>query len=159
MIRSICDLCDDHPDLVQVAQPVLQHYGARRTFHGRIATLRCFEDNALLKATLQTPGAGQVLVVDGGGSLRHALFGDKLAAFTIENGWAGVVINGAVRDVETLAKLPVAVRALGVIPLRPARAGLGVRDLPVSFAGVTFTPGQWLYGDENGVIVSASELS
>lgn len=158
MIRSICDLCDDFPDLVQVAQPLFRHFGAKRAFHGPIATLSCFEDNALLKATLQTPGLGRVMVIDGGGSLRHALFGDKLAAFAIEYGWAGVVVHGAVRDVETLATLPVAVRALGVIPLRPARTGAGVRDLTVSFAGVTFTPGHWLYADENGMIVSAQQL-
>jgi regulator of ribonuclease activity A len=158
MTRSICDLCDDHPDLVRVVGPVFRHFGLRRAFSGPIATLSCFEDNALLKATLQAPGQGRVLVVDGGGSLRCALFGDKLAAFAVENDWAGLVVHGAVRDVEVIATMPVAVRALAVVPLRPGRTGAGERDVPVSFAGVTFTPGHWAYADENGIILSAASI-
>ncbi|MCU0757637.1 MAG: ribonuclease E activity regulator RraA [Steroidobacteraceae bacterium] len=157
--RSLPDLCDAHADLVQVAEPLFRDFGARRAFHGPIRTIKCHEDNALARATLQTPGAGHVLVVDGGGSLRHALVGDKLGALMLENGWAGVVVYGAVRDVEVLATMPVAVRAVGVIPRPPQKKGLGELDVPVRFAGVTFTPGHWLYADENGLLVSATPLA
>ena len=99
------------------------------------------------------------MVVDGGGSLRRALFGDKLGALLVENGWAGIIINGAVRDVEMLAQMPLAARALNVCPTRPQQHGTGERGIVVRFAGVTFRPGDWLYADENGFLVSASELS
>ena len=159
MTRSTCDLCDDHPGLVQVAQPLLRHFGLKAAFHGPIATVRCFEDNALLKSTLQQPGEGRVMVVDGGGSLRTALFGDVLASFVLRNGWAGAVINGAVRDVERIATMDVAVWALAPMPRRPSKAGAGVRDVAVSFAGLTFTPGHWLYADANGIIVAPQALA
>jgi regulator of ribonuclease activity A len=159
MTRSLPDLCDDHADLVQVAEPVFRDFGATRAFHGPITTIKCHEDNALVRAAFETPGEGRVLVVDGGGSLRRALVGDKLGSLMLKNGWAGVVVSGAVRDVEVLATMPVAVRALGVIPVPPQKKGLGERDVPVRFAGVTFTPGHWLYADENGLLVSATPLA
>lgn len=159
MTRSLPDLCDDHGDLVQVAEPLFRDFGGTRAFHGTITTLKCHEDNALVRATVETPGEGRVLVVDGGGSLRRALVGDKLGSLMLKNGWAGVVVYGAVRDVEVLATMPIAVRALGVIPVPPIKKGIGERDLPVRFAGVTFTPGHWLYADENGLLVSASALA
>ncbi len=159
MTRSLPDLCDDHGDLVQVADPLFHDYGARRAFSGPITTIKCHEDNALVRATSETPGEGRVLVVDGGGSLRRALVGDKIGSLMIENGWAGVVVYGAVRDVEVLATLPVAVRGLGVCPLQPFKRGIGERDVPVKFAGITFRPGAWLYADENGLLVSAQPLA
>ncbi len=158
MTRSICDLCDDHADLVQVAEPLFRDFGARRAFSGPITTIQCHEDNALVRSTFKTAGEGRVLVVDGGGSLRRALVGDMLASLMIQNGWAGVVVFGAVRDVEVLATMPVAVRALGVCPRPPIKKGVGERDVPVRFAGVAFTPGAWLYADENGFLVSAQPL-
>jgi len=158
MTRSICDLCDDHADLVQVAEPLFRDFGARRTFSGPITTVQCHEDNALVRSSFETAGEGRVLVVDGGGSLRRALVGDKLASLMIQNGWAGVVVFGAVRDVEVLATMPVAVRALGVCPRPPNKNGVGERDVPVRFGGVAFTPGAWLYADENGILVSAQAL-
>lgn len=159
MTRSLPDLCDDHADLVQVAEPLFHDHGARRTFSGPITTLKCHEDNGLVRSTFETPGEGRVLVVDGGGSLRRALVGDKLGSLMIANGWAGVVVWGAVRDVEVRAKMPVAVRALGVCPVPPIKKGIGERDVPVKFAGITFVPGQWLYADENGLLVSPRALS
>lgn len=159
MPRSICDLADDHPEQVQVGEPVFRDFGARRSFHGPITTLRCFEDNALLRRVLSTPGKERVMVVDGGGSLKRALVGDKLAALMIANGWAGVVVNGAVRDVENLREMNVAVRALTICPAKPAQNGIGECDVIVRFAGITFRPGDWLYADENGVIVSETPLS
>ncbi|NDD74239.1 MAG: RraA family protein [Gammaproteobacteria bacterium] len=158
MLRSICDLSDDHPGVVRAAESIFRDFGGLKVFHGAITTVRCFEDNALLKATLATPGAGRVMVVDGGGSLRRALVGDKLGALLLQHGWAGIVVNGAVRDVENLRDMPIAVRALATCPTRPAQLGAGELDLAVSFAGVTFTPGEFLYADENGLIVSARAL-
>ena len=159
MIRSICDLSDDHYDKIRTAQPIFRDFGQRLKFHGQVTTIHCFEDNALLKRTLSTPGNGRVMVVNGGGSLERALFGDVLGGLLLENGWAGVVINGAVRDVENLRNMPIAVRALGICPTMPRKEGTGERDVAVTFAGITIQPGDWLYADENGFIVSPTPLS
>lgn len=159
MMRSICDLSDDHFDAVRTAAPLFRDFGGLKSFHGPITTIRCFEDNALLKATLGTDGAGRVMVVDGGGSLRRALVGDKLGALMLHHGWAGIVVNGAVRDVENLRDMPIAVRALATCPTQPQKFGTGDRDQAVTFAGVTFVPGEYLYADENGLIVSAQPIS
>ncbi len=158
MTRSICDLCDDFADLVQVADTSLLDFGGQAAFEGAVVTLRCFEDNALIRTTLEQRSERRVLVVDGGGSLRRALCGDKLATLMVQNGWSGIVINGAVRDVETLRGLPVAIRALGACPMPPQRTGAGERDVAVSFAGVTFAPGSYVYGDENGLICAPHRL-
>ena len=158
MTRSLPDLCDDHGDLVQVAEPLFRDYGSLRAFHGPITTIKCHEDNLLVRTTFESAGEGRVLVIDGGGSLRRALVGDKIGSLMIKNGWAGVVVFGAVRDVEVLATMPVAVRALGVIPVQPHKKGAGERDVPVRFAGVRFTPGDWLYADENGLLVGPRPL-
>jgi regulator of ribonuclease activity A len=158
MTRSLPDLCDAHGDLLQVAEPLFRDYGSIRAFHGPITTIQCHEDNQLVRTTFEGPGEGRVLVIDGGGSLRRALVGDKIGSLMIKNGWAGVLVHGAVRDVEVLAGMPVAVRALGVIPVPPHKRGGGERDVPVRFAGVRFAPGDWLYADENGVLVSPRAL-
>jgi regulator of ribonuclease activity A len=158
MIRSICDLCDAQGDLVQVAAAVFTEYGGVRSFHGPVATLRCHEDNLLLKRTLATPGNGRVMVVDGGGSLKRALFGDVLAGLAVQHGWAGVIINGAVRDVENTRDMPVGVRALAICPRRPAQLGSGELEVPLHFAGVDFAPGMFVYADLNGLIVSPRAL-
>jgi regulator of ribonuclease activity A len=159
MIRSICDLSDDHPALARAVDPVFRDFGGLRVFHGRIATLRCFEDNLLLRRTLSNPGEGRVMVVDGGGSLRCALVGDKLGALLLQHGWAGIIVHGAARDLENLRGMPVAVRALAPCPTRPGQQGTGELEVPVSFGGAMFHPGEWLYADENGIIVSASPLA
>jgi regulator of ribonuclease activity A len=137
---------------------LFRDYGAITSFHGPVTTIRCREDNALLKATLSTPGEGRVMVVDGGGSLERALFGDNLGSILIKHGWAGVLINGAVRDVEFLKSMPLAVRALAICPTPPRKEGTGERDVIVSFAGVTISPGEWIYADENGIILSATPI-
>jgi regulator of ribonuclease activity A len=158
MPRSICDLADDYGTRIRVLQPLFREYGAITSFHGPVTTIRCREDNALLKATLSTPGEGRVMVVDGGGSLERALFGDNLGSILIKHGWAGVLINGAVRDVEFLKSMPLAVRALAICPTPPRKEGTGERDVIVSFAGVTISPGEWIYADENGIILSATPI-
>ncbi|MBS0584630.1 MAG: ribonuclease E activity regulator RraA [Proteobacteria bacterium] len=148
------DLADAHPD-AQVCAPVFRDYGGRHAFHGPIATLKVFEDNALVRATLETPGAGRVLVVDGGGSLRCALVGGMLGELAVRNGWAGIVVNGCVRDTAELEAQDVGVKALAAHP-RKSEKGLhaGHADRVVEFAGVRFRPGAWLYADVDGIVVA-----
>lgn len=152
------DLCDANPDL-QVLEPMLSNYGGRPVFWGEIVTLKCFEDNSLIKERLATPGQGKVLVVDGGGSLRRALLGDMIAASAADNGWEGVILYGCVRDVCQLAETDLGVQALAAIPLKTARKGVGEADVAVTFGGVTFRPGEYVYADDNGVVVAPRPLS
>ena len=153
-IPSTTDLCDAHPD-VRVCDPVFSDFGKRRAFHGAIATLKVFEDNAMVRAALEAAGAGRVLVVDGGGSLRCALFGGLLGKLAADSGWAGVVVYGCVRDVSELAGCDVGIKALAAHP-RKSEKGLhgGQAGRVVRFAGVTFRPGAWLYADADGVVVA-----
>lgn len=153
-----CDLCDDHPLAVSVCEPLFLNFGGRTTFHGPIVTVKCHEDNSRVKELLGTPGDGRVLVVDGGGSLRCALLGDLIAADAVRHGWAGVIIHGAVRDVDALADMDLGIQAMASIPLKSIRKGVGEVDLPVTFAGVTFRPGAYVYADNNGVVVSETPL-
>jgi regulator of ribonuclease activity A len=152
-IPATTDLCDAHPG-IQVCEPVFQAFGGRPAFSGPITTLKVFEDNTLVREAVGRPGEGRVLVVDGGGSLRCSLFGGNLAVAAAENGWAGVVVHGCVRDVDELAAQPVGVRALAPFP-RTSERGLhsGQAGLPVIFAGVVFREGQWLCADADGVVV------
>jgi regulator of ribonuclease activity A len=152
------DLCDDHSDHLQIAEPALRNYGGRSQFHGPISTLKVFEDNTLVRKTLEQPGEGKVLVVDGGGSHRCALLGDQIAELAVNNGWAGVVIYGCIRDSADIAGMDIGVRALNTHPLKSVKRGEGQENIPVRFLGVTFTPGHHLYADEDGVIVSEKAL-
>ena len=152
------DLCDSFPDRVAVARAVLRDFGGARSFHGAIATVQCFEDNSLVRKTLESDGRGRVLVVDGGGSMRRALLGDQLAELAIRNHWSGVVINGCIRDSAVIGTLPLGVKALGTHPLKSEKKDRGKVNLPVYFAEIEFTPGAWLYADEDGVVVAAEVL-
>lgn len=152
------DLCDAHADRVEVAEPLFRSYGGRGAFAGRIVTVACFEDNSKVKELAAQPGDGQVIVVDGGGSMRCALLGDQIAAAAAANGWAGLLINGCVRDVDALGHLALGVQALGTHPRKTDKRGLGDIDVPVRFAGLRFVPGHWLYADLNGVIVADADL-
>ena len=147
------DLYDEYEEQLQSCDLQLRQYGGRRVFAGEVVTVRCREDNALVKQVLGTPGEGRVLVVDGGGSLHTALMGDLIAASAVQNGWAGVVINGAVRDVAALAELDLGIKALGSNPRKSAKTGAGDRDVVVSFGGATFTPGARLVSDDDGVVI------
>jgi regulator of ribonuclease activity A len=158
MRRSTCDLCDDHPGEVRVAEPLFRDFGARTHFSGRIVTIKCHEDNSRVRELVAEDGRGCVLVIDGGGSLRRSLLGDQLAAKAVVNGWEGILISGAVRDVEALAGMDIGIRALAAIPLKTDKKGVGERDLTVSFAGVDFVPGHYLYADGNGIVVASREL-
>ena len=153
---SVSDLCDEYRD-VQVMQPALRHFGANKEFSGPIETVLVDHDNSLVRETLSTPGNGRVLVVDGGANA-VALVGDKLATLAINNGWNGVVVNGYVRDSKELANLPVGVMALGTFPQRSFETRSSELGIPLHFLGVTFTPGHWLYADEDGAIVAAGAL-
>lgn len=155
---STSDLCDAHPDLVRVVTPMFANYGGRRAFGGGIVTIKCFEDNSLVKAQVHEAGHGRVLVVDGGGSMRCALLGDLLAAKAAQNAWAGLVIYGCIRDVDDIGAMDIGVQALGTIPIKSVRKGQGDLNVPVIFGGVTFQPGEYVYADNNGIIVANKAL-
>ncbi|GAA4929286.1 regulator of ribonuclease activity A [Nonomuraea thailandensis] len=148
------DLYDERGDQLDSCDLQLSQYGGRRSFAGTIATVRCHEDNALLKSVLGEPGEGRVLVVDGGGSVHTALMGDVIAALAVANGWEGVVINGAVRDVAALRELNLGIKALGSNPRKSGKSGVGERDVPVTFGGVVFEPGAELFSDDDGILVT-----
>lgn len=151
---ATADLMDERDAELESCELQLRQFGARRAFAGRVRTVRCREDNVLLRRTLEQPGAGQVLVVDGGGSLRTALLGDVIAGLAAGNGWEGVVINGAVRDTAALAAIDLGIKALGSQPRRSAKLGAGEADVAVTFGGATFRPGAELWSDEDGIVVT-----
>jgi regulator of ribonuclease activity A len=151
---NTADLYDERGDELDSCDLQLRQYGGRPAFDGTISTVRCHQDNVLLKAALSEPGTGRVLVVDGAGSLHSALMGDMIAGLAVANGWAGVVIHGAVRDVAALRELDLGVKALGSNPRRSAKDGTGERDVPVAFGGVTFIPGARLFSDDDGILVT-----
>ena len=157
MSFSTPDLCDQHED-VRVLAPMFRSYGGRTAFAGRIVTVRCFEDNSRVKELLATPGQGQVLVVDGAGSLRCALMGDMIAASAVDNGWAGVIIHGAIRDVVAIAALDLGVQAVAAIPCKSVRRGIGDVGVSLYLGGQTLHQGDCLYADLNGVIVATHAL-
>ncbi|WP_255283744.1 ribonuclease E activity regulator RraA [Saccharomonospora azurea] len=151
--QPTADLVDEYGDRLRVCDTQFRQFGGHRAFSGAVRTVSCHEDNGLLRELLRTPGDGAVLVVDGGGSLHTALTGDLIAASAVENGWAGLVINGAVRDSAALAELPLGIKALGTNPRKSSKDGRGAVDVPVGFGGVTFTPGDVLHADDDGVVL------
>jgi regulator of ribonuclease activity A len=159
MTRSTPDLCDRFGDRLKVAEPRFRDYGGTVAFAGEIETLRVFEDNALVRQVLETAGRGRVLVVDGDGSVRCALVGGKLATLAAENGWRGILVHGAVRDSAELVAASIGIKALALSPRKSGKSGYGQRGVPVSFAGVTFTPGHFLWADADGVVVAERDLS
>jgi regulator of ribonuclease activity A len=156
--RATADIVDAHQAAVRSCPVQFRDFGGRRAFEGRIETLRTFEDNGRVRSLLEEPGEGRVLVIDGGGSLRTALVGDKIAELARANGWAGLLIYGAVRDTVALASLAIGIKALGSNPMRSAKAGAGERGVTVTIGDVAFVPGEYLYADEDGVLVSAGML-
>ena len=157
---ATCDLCDLHKadtsGAFRVLPPLFRSYGGAARFAGAVSTVKCFEDNSLVKAACDSAGAGRVLVVDGGGSLRRALVGGNVAAAAAKNGWAGIVVDGCVRDVDELAQCPIGIRALGLIPLPTEKRNQGERDVAVQVQGVRIRPGDWLYADADGIVVLAT---
>ena len=160
---STCDLCDANENLLgdgtlAVLPPVFRSIGKRESFSGQAATLKVFEDNVMVRAALETPGNGRVLVVDGGGSLRCALVGGNLGKLAEKNGWAGIIVHGCVRDVAELDACDVGLRALAVHPQRSVRKGVGEQELTVRIEGVAVRPGDWIYADADGVLVARTKL-
>ncbi len=154
MAQQTTDLSDRLNDAAQVADPLFRDFGGRSHFSGPISTVKCFEDNSLVRAALEEPGKGRVLVVDGGGSMRRALLGDMLAGLGVDNGWAGVLVYGCIRDSEVIARTDIGVKALATHPRKSVKKGGGERDVPVRFADVSFVPGHFLYADPDGVLVT-----
>ncbi len=154
---STPDLTDSAPEAV-VIDLQFRNFGAHPRFSGRVVTIKCHEDNSLVKQCVSEAGEGRVIVVDGGGSLRRALLGDMLAEEAARNGWAGLVINGAVRDVDEIAVTALGVKALGATPLKTEKRGEGQRDISIQVGSARIAPGDYLYADNNGVIVSARAL-
>lgn len=152
------DLCDAYPDSVRVLEPMVHNFGGRDSFGGEIVTIKCFEDNSRVKEVAGMAGHGRVMVVDGGASLRRALLGDMIAENAVKNGWEGFIIYGCIRDVDAIAELDLGVQALGAIPLKTDKRGIGDYNVPVTFGGVTFNPGEFVYADNNGVVVSSQAL-
>ena len=152
------DLCDANEGKVRAVAPMFRSFGGKTRFAGPIRTLKVFEDNSLVRSTLETAGNGAVLVVDGGGSMRCAMVGDQLALLGVKNNWAGIIVYGCIRDSGPIAGMDIGVFALGTHPMKSVKKGAGDVDIPVTFGGVTFTPGEYIYADEDGVIVSATAL-
>ncbi|MFH8251096.1 ribonuclease E activity regulator RraA [Microbacterium sp. B2969] len=152
-MTATADLYDERGDELDSLALQLHDLGGRVAFDGPVRTVRCHRDNALVKATLATPGDGAVLVIDGGGSLESALVGDLIAASAADNGWVGIIVHGAIRDREAIGMLPLGVKALGSNPRKSAKDGVGEVDVPVTIAGVTFVPGRHVWADADGVLV------
>jgi regulator of ribonuclease activity A len=152
------DLCDEYPE-VEVLDPIFNNFGGKESFGGEVGTIKCHEDNSLVKENVAKPGLGRVMVVDGGGSMRNALLGDMLAEKAAENGWEGLVIFGCIRDIDVIMETNLGVQALAVHPRKTEKKGIGEMNVPVKFAGVQINPGDFVYADNNGVIVSKKALT
>ena len=158
MSYPTADLCDAFSDELSVAEPIFRNFGKRLAFGGPVVTLKLFEDNSLVRKTLESPGEGRVLVVDGGGSLRCALVGDRLAQLGVENGWAGILVNGCIRDSAVIDTMEIGVKAINTCPLKSIKRGLGDKDVSVHFAGVVITAESYVYADTDGVVVASRPL-
>jgi regulator of ribonuclease activity A len=159
MTFKTADLCDDFADQIRVVEPGFSDFGGNTVFSGPISTIKCYEDNSKVRQQLSTPGNGRVLVVDAGGSRRCAMLGDILADKGVQNGWAGVVMYGLIRDSHDISQMPIGVKALGTHPMKSEKKDIGDIDVAVHFAGVTFQPGEYLYADHDGIIVSSNALA
>ncbi len=158
MTFTTADLYDKYGDDLKVALPIFKDYGAKRIFHGPISTVKAYEDNTLVRTALEEPGEGRILIVDGDESLRCAMLGDMLAKLGMENGWSGIIVFGCIRDADVIATIDIGVKALNTNPRKSLKRGLGDRDIPVSFAGITFNAGEYVYADTDGVIVSEKKI-
>lgn len=152
--RATADLVDDIGAEVRSCDVQFRQFGGRTEFAGPISTVRCFQDNALLKSVLSEPGDGRVLVIDGDASVHTALVGDLIAELARSNGWAGLVVHGAVRDAATLRTIDIGIKALGTNPRKSTKTGAGERDVTVSFGGISFAPGELAYSDDDGIVVT-----
>ena len=158
MTFTTADLYDKYGDDLKVALPIFKDYGAKRIFHGPISTVKAHEDNNLVRTALEEPGEGRILIVDGDESLRCAMLGDMLAKLGMENGWSGIIVFGCIRDADVIATIDIGVKALNTNPRKSLKQGLGDRDISVSFAGITFNVGEYVYADTDGIIVSEKKI-
>ena len=158
MTFTTADLYDKYGDDLKVALPIFKDYGAKRIFHGPISTVKAYEDNSLVRTALEEPGEDRILIVDGDESLRCAMLGDMLAKLGMENGWSGIIVFGCIRDADVIATIDIGVKALNTNPRKSLKRGLGDRDIPVSFASITFNVGEYVYADTDGVIVSEKKI-
>lgn len=152
------DLCDANEDSIRVVEPMFTSFGGKPAFHGQITTLRVDDDNSFVRNALESQGNGRVLVIDGGGSVRRALVGDQLASLGLKNGWAGIIVNGCIRDSRAIGLMDIGVFAIDTHPMKTLKRNLGEADITVTFGNVDFVPGEWIYADEDGVIVSKSPI-
>ncbi|ALN62990.1 S-adenosylmethionine:2-demethylmenaquinone methyltransferase [Lysobacter antibioticus] len=155
---NTCDLCDLHEARVRILDLPLRDYGGRLAFDGLVSTIKAYEDNSLVREAVAEAGNGRVLVIDGGGSMRRAMLGDLLAAKAVENGWAGVVVYGAIRDSGAIGAMALGVKALGTCPRKTDKLGQGARDVAVEIGGLVIRPGDWLCADEDGVVLADEVL-
>ncbi|MGF1752602.1 ribonuclease E activity regulator RraA [Vibrio makurazakiensis] len=151
-------LCDIYLDQVDVVEPMFSNFGGSASFAGQLTTLKCFEDNALIRSVLEQDGIGRVLLIDGGGSLRKALIDAEIATLAEENEWEGIVVYGCVREVDEIEDMSIGIQALASIPVGASQQGVGEQDVPVNFGGVTFLPEDYLYADNTGIILSQEPL-
>ncbi len=158
MTFKTADLCDDYADQLQIVEPGFLDYGSKPCFSGPISTIKCFEDNSLVRTQLSTPGEGRVLVVDGGGSKRCAMLGDLLAQMAVDNGWNGIILYGLIRDSYDINQMPIGVKALGTHPLKSKKMNIGEIDVATHFCGVHFRPGDYLYADQDGIVTCTTQL-
>jgi len=158
MSFATADLYDEHEEKLQIATPIFNDYGGKKSFSGPATTVKVFEDNSLVRAALEEPGEGRVLVVDGEGSLRCALVGDMLAILAKDNGWQGIVVFGCIRDSSVIANIDIGVKALNTNPRKSIKKGVGEQNVRVVFADVTINPGDYIYADEDGVVISKDKL-
>lgn len=159
MTVHTADLYDEFGDQIQVVAPLFRDFGGNQMFSGAISTVKVFEDNTLVRAALEEPGGGRVLVVDGGGSLRCALVGDMLAELGVDNGWSGIIVYGCIRDADAIARLAIGVKALNTNPAKSVKRGEGLREVPLRFAEVVFEPGAFVYADRDGIVVAQHALT
>lgn len=158
MDHATTDLSDEFGGKLQACEPLFRDFGLVKRFCGPIATIKCFEDNSLVREAVAEPGNGRVLVIDAGGSMRRAVLGDLLARKAVDNGWNGFVIYGCIRDSAAIGLMPVGVKALGTHPVKTDKRGEGQRDIAVRFADATFEPGAWVYADEDGILIAPHQL-
>ena len=158
MNYKTADLYDEFENSLSICEPLFSDYGGHVSFHGRVRTLKCYEDNSLVREMLTEKVSGDVLVVDAGGSLRCAMLGDMLAKMAVDNGWSGVLMFGCIRDADEIASMSLGVKALSTHPAKSKKQGVGERDIQVTFAGVRFVPGHYLYADRDGIVVSETVL-
>jgi regulator of ribonuclease activity A len=155
---TTADLWDEHETLLSCVDPIFNHFGNKKMFSGKITTIKLFEDNSLVRKQLELDGKGKVLLIDGGASLRCALIGDQLAELAIQNNWEGIIVNGCIRDSEVINAMSIGIKALNTSPVKSVKRNLGEINIPVKFGGITFIPGDYIYADGDGILVSNNNL-